>query len=141
MNKNTAAQKMRHSKTTDQRMASLVFHEGRLVMAPSFSNDIRLNISCELPSPVDLTDISLATTDQEVRMYRGRHCSRHSPTCSPKPAIPESWLQRTPYLRSCEFSANRGNFATVGGRNPWRAAVLEPVPSSDPRRFLPVVVQ
>lgn len=139
MKKITAAQKTRHSTTTDQRMASFVFHEGRLVMAPSLSNEIRLNIYCELPSPAHASSLSLAATGHGIQANCGRQRSCHGAFRRTKRAIPESRRQRTPYLRSCEFSANRGNFAKTGMQNLPRPH--EPGAFSRQRHLLPVVVQ
>ena len=141
MKKITVAQKTRHSTTTDQRMASFVFHEDRLVMAPSLSNDIRLNICCELPSPACVAALSLAAIGHGIQANCGRHRSRHRPLCRSKRAIPESERHRTPYLRSCEFSAKRGNFAKVDTQRAPQAVEPDPLPPFRQRHFFPVVVQ
>lgn len=141
MKKITAAQKTRHSTTTDQRMASFVFHEDRLVMAPSFSNEIRLNIYCELPSPTDTFSFSLAATGHGIQANCGRQRSCDRAFRGTKRPIPESRRQRTPYLRRCEFSAKRGNFAKAGMQNLPRPLAPGAFPRSQQRHLLPVVVQ
>lgn len=141
MKKITAAQKTRHSTTTDQRMASFVFHEGRLVMAPSLSNEIRLNIYCELPSPAHASSRSLTATGHGIQANCGRQRSCDSAFWRTKRAIPESWRQRIPYLRSCEFSAKRGNFAKAGMQNLPRPHEPGGFSCSRQRHLLPVVVQ
>lgn len=141
MKKITAAQKTRHSTTTNQRMASFVFHEDRLVMAPSLSNEIRLNIDCELPSPARTPDFSVSATRRRIQANGGRQSPCHNTPYRTNGARPESRFQRTPYRTSFEFSGNRGFFPKVGGQTFVRPIGPPTPPPPHQCRLPPVVVQ
>lgn len=141
MKKITAAQKTRHNTTTNQRMASFVFHEDRLVTAPSLSNEIRLNIDCEFPSPACIPDVCVSATRRRIMANGGYQSPCHRAPYRKNRARPESRFQRTPYRTSFEFSADRGFFPKVGRQT--SAGPIEPLPPpSHPQcRLPPVVVQ